>query len=212
MAVSSGQAQAAQKIHWVFRNYHTSENAEKVEVWLYLGDGQDLEFIGFDPGAANEVRGSNHSVVDTWWAGHGHRYQAVVEDGILKVLTQDISVSPTDSGRLIVSPQLVEVKKIPVSTKALLFEPSQTQTAKEMFTRLLPLQKPRLYGDDVWTLQRFLVEQQLLEPSDIDGWYGPDTENAVKRFQNAHQLLNDGIVGSMTWNALAEPDEPPEGD
>jgi peptidoglycan hydrolase-like protein with peptidoglycan-binding domain len=211
-AASSGQAQAKQTIHWVVRNYYTSENAEEVEIWLYLGEARDLEFISFDRGTANEVPNSNHRIVDTWWSGHGHRYQTVIKDGTLKVLQQDIATSESSSSQFVVSRDLVEVKRISVTAEDLSFGPIQSETAKEGFSRTLSLQRPRLHGSDVWILQRFLVEQELLEPGDIDGWFGPDTENAVKRFQSGHQLPNDGIVGPMTWNALAGPDAPAEGD
>lgn len=33
----------------------------------------------------------------------------------------------------------------------------------------------------------------------VDGYFGPDTEKAVKAFQKKHGLAVDGIVGSQTW-------------
>jgi peptidoglycan hydrolase-like protein with peptidoglycan-binding domain len=36
----------------------------------------------------------------------------------------------------------------------------------------------------------------------IDGIFGPQTESAVRAFQNAKHLTVDGIVGSSTWSAL----------
>lgn len=35
-----------------------------------------------------------------------------------------------------------------------------------------------------------------------DGIFGKDTENAVKRFQKAHKLTADGIVGEKTRKAI----------
>lgn len=37
----------------------------------------------------------------------------------------------------------------------------------------------------------------------IDGIFGPQTQNAVKRFQSNFGLTPDGIVGNSTWNTLA---------
>jgi peptidoglycan hydrolase-like protein with peptidoglycan-binding domain len=36
----------------------------------------------------------------------------------------------------------------------------------------------------------------------IDGIFGPQTEAAVRVFQNSKHLTVDGIVGSKTWSAL----------
>lgn len=40
--------------------------------------------------------------------------------------------------------------------------------------------------------------------SDLDGKYGPDTEAAVKRYQETHDLEVDGIVGINTYKSLAK--------
>ncbi|HEX2713317.1 MAG TPA: peptidoglycan-binding protein [Candidatus Acidoferrales bacterium] len=36
----------------------------------------------------------------------------------------------------------------------------------------------------------------------VDGIFGRDTEGAVRRFQNEHGLVDDGIVGPLTWSVL----------
>ncbi len=38
--------------------------------------------------------------------------------------------------------------------------------------------------------------------SGLDGLFGSGTENAVRRFQRAKNLMQDGIVGCSTWRAL----------
>lgn len=64
-------------------------------------------------------------------------------------------------------------------------------------------------GTDVKRLQRILVMLKRLDYTGIDGSFGPNTEAAVKLFQQDNSLPADGIVGPMTWSSLpADPDTP----
>lgn len=54
--------------------------------------------------------------------------------------------------------------------------------------------------DEVTELQKKLGFSQ----NEIDGKFGSGTEEAVKRFQSANSLLDDGIVGQNTWIALLD--------
>ena len=51
-------------------------------------------------------------------------------------------------------------------------------------------------------MQRLFVMTKLMDPSGIDGSFGPVTEQAVKDFQSGSGLVADGVVGPLTWAAL----------
>lgn len=56
-------------------------------------------------------------------------------------------------------------------------------------------------GPEVEHLQRRLAAHGF-RPGRIDGRFGPATEAAVLAFQLANELLPDGVVGPLTWQAL----------
>jgi hypothetical protein len=61
-------------------------------------------------------------------------------------------------------------------------------------------------GPAVADLQRRLnvwLAGQAVARLAVDGQFGRDTDRAVRRFQAAHRLTVDGIVGPITWRALA---------
>ena len=59
-------------------------------------------------------------------------------------------------------------------------------------------------SDQVRTVQRHLRAAGA-DPGPVDGRFGPATEAAVRRFQSAHGLAVDGIVGSRTMPVLRAP-------
>jgi cell division septation protein DedD len=61
--------------------------------------------------------------------------------------------------------------------------------------------KPGDTGAQVTVLQKALAALHF-SPGQPDGDYGPSTQNAVERFQIAHNLGEDGIVGPATLAAL----------
>jgi N-acetylmuramoyl-L-alanine amidase len=60
-------------------------------------------------------------------------------------------------------------------------------------------------GDAVRDLQRRLLAAGLrVDPGELDGSFGPSTEDAVGEFQRRRGLPPDGLVGPDTWNELVE--------
>jgi N-acetyl-anhydromuramyl-L-alanine amidase AmpD len=77
---------------------------------------------------------------------------------------------------------------------------------KEVSVNLKVLQKGAK-GEQVKTLQRLLIGSGYVMKNGtktygVDGSFGTATENAVKAFQKARKLSDDGIVGKATWAAL----------
>lgn len=57
--------------------------------------------------------------------------------------------------------------------------------------------KKGMVGDDVKVLQQFLGIA-------VDGAFGTQTENAVKKWQAENGLVADGVVGMKTWTKIAD--------
>lgn len=64
-----------------------------------------------------------------------------------------------------------------------------------------PVLKRGLSGDPVKRLQERLAELGF-DAGGADGQFGPNTDAAVKAFQQSRGLAADGVVGPDTWNKL----------
>ena len=63
-------------------------------------------------------------------------------------------------------------------------------------------------GPDVRTMQTFLNTINIVYPNipklTVDGFFGEQTQAAVKTFQRLTFLTEDGIIGPATWNKIVE--------
>ncbi|HVZ36698.1 MAG TPA: peptidoglycan-binding protein, partial [Polyangiaceae bacterium] len=87
-------------------------------------------------------------------------------------------------------------------TESALLRPSRV-SAQDPGLRLLRLTDPHLEGADVLALQQALGKQGIA--LDEDGDFGPQTDQAVRKFQSAQGLRVDGIAGPATRAALGMP-------
>ncbi len=73
--------------------------------------------------------------------------------------------------------------------------------AKPELTRVLKLVSPNMRGEDVrWAQQRLKVLGY--DCGTADGIFGTKTDKAVKAFQKAKGLAQDGDIGPKTWDKL----------
>jgi hypothetical protein len=175
-------------------------------VLLNINDGQEKKvFIFYERGSVSIPESDPYWFIRICSVNYG--YHMLVEGGSISIL-EDGNISILE-GRWHNNDnrsdyQSTEIKKIPITPgKVLSFQPSQSIKAKKLYYRALSLQAKRMHGDDVWALQRFLVEQAYPEIGEIDGWFGPNTEKAVKRFQNSNHFKADGVVDQKVWDALS---------
>lgn len=60
-------------------------------------------------------------------------------------------------------------------------------------------------GEAVRDIQHRLMEAGLIiDPSELEGLFGPSTDAAVRGFQQLRGLVTDGLVGLDTWGRLVE--------
>ena len=63
-------------------------------------------------------------------------------------------------------------------------------------------------GQEILSIQKRLVELHYTI-SNLDGDFGPETEQAVKKFQSDIGLEVDGVIGPATYKALMNKEMPP---
>ena len=64
------------------------------------------------------------------------------------------------------------------------------------------LQNPRINNKEVEYIQKSLSKINLLPEKEIDGWYGPVTEKAVKELQKIIGIKETGEVNSVLYKFL----------
>jgi peptidoglycan hydrolase-like protein with peptidoglycan-binding domain len=70
------------------------------------------------------------------------------------------------------------------------------------FSRIIELRSIRMYGNDIVQLQTLLKNMGFDEIGEIDGYYGPLTENAINTIQYFSGFENDGKVNKILWDFL----------
>lgn len=69
------------------------------------------------------------------------------------------------------------------------------------FTRTLKLKSPMMRGKDVEAVQSHPYVKKYLKGA-VDGIFGPDTKQAVEKYQKEHGIKVTGEIGDWNWNYL----------
>ncbi|WP_337871271.1 peptidoglycan-binding protein [Meiothermus sp.] len=80
----------------------------------------------------------------------------------------------------------------------------QAQAQASFYSRPISLERTRLQGEDVYSVQSFLLNAGYPEVGELDRIYGPRTWQAVINFQEIEGVQGDskGTVGPNTWVAM----------
>jgi peptidoglycan hydrolase-like protein with peptidoglycan-binding domain len=74
------------------------------------------------------------------------------------------------------------------------------------FVRDLSVQNPRLQGEEIRILQERLISLGYTDLGAADGYFGPLTEDAFRRFASFNGVLYEGVVDREAWYALFSAD------
>lgn len=81
--------------------------------------------------------------------------------------------------------------------------PSASAGAPSAQTASMPTLRIGARGEAVADLQRRL-QAAGFSPGPVDGWFGPQTQAAVRSFQSSRGITVDGWVGPQTWGQLLQ--------
>jgi N-acetylmuramoyl-L-alanine amidase len=93
-----------------------------------------------------------------------------------------------------------------------------TSSATEKFQRIVGVLPTGIAGNTTWDAINQILAKRVVQGThtsgviirylqyrvgaDPDGIYGPQTEAAIKKFQQQNGLTADGIIGAITWQKL----------
>lgn len=91
------------------------------------------------------------------------------------------------------------------------FKPEELPAAPNgaKFTRTLKLKSPMMQGKDVEAVQAHAYIKKYLKGA-VDGIFGPDTKQAIEKYQEEHGIQVTGEIGDWNWNYLFKKKEEPK--
>jgi len=126
------------------------------------------------------------------------RQLAIIAASLLALFFAVLAAAGVFSSKAAAPP--VTTPTAPVTVTVSTSTPTVTAPTTEAPAQTL---SPGATGSQVKLLQRALAALGF-SPGKPDGDYGPSTQTAVERFQAAHSLAQDGVVGPQTLAALQQ--------
>jgi len=173
-------------------------NNNKTLEWIEFANGKKYPTVQLEPGDLLYFKGSDKSRP----FGVGH-VEMVAEDteyllghgsgtGPRKIRLRDYCDNRYRAGR-----GLIGVKRVVLPGTI----PELPEGISSLGKRLLKRTSPLMKGEDIRELQGYLLELGY-DCDGIDGYYGINTEDAVRAFQHATRLEVDGEYGPKTHTML----------
>ena len=195
---------------WRFRKLIQDDLGDTYDVFLYDSANDEEHHLLTLPkylvptvngsGAYSKQGQKSASDVFSWYAGGGIGFALFYVDGKIEVHKVYLEESEEDDSLFMEKTPILTVKTGKAEN---LIQKDAIYVDIPEFSRTLKLEKKHVFGDDVFYLQSMLVNF-FGQKIDIDGYFGKQTEAAVKKVQKQKGLPQTGVVTKEFWQLLQD--------
>ena len=195
---------------WRFRKLIQDDLADTYDVFLYESANDEEHHLLTLPrhlvpnvsgsGAYSKQGQESDSDVFSWYAGGGIGLALFYTDEKLEVYKVYLEESEEDDYPFMESKPLAVIH-VGNADRAIQKQAEYVDIPE--FSRTLKVEKKHVFGDDVFYLQSMLVNF-FGQKIDIDGYFGKQTEAAVKKVQKKLGLPQTGVVTKEFWQLLED--------
>lgn len=196
----------AQSVRWAYRRLFEPEVVQRTAGLFQISElfvmvDNDLYSVSFP--IEGGVSPYDDTTVRWWLPGGGGSFVLQVEEGAVRVFpTVTGEGMMTDEGFLSggVWEQDEIVIPVPVSGGSTRIEPP-VELDPYVYPGELRVLSPRPFRLEVRVIQYLLRVRGGIDLA-VDGYFGPQTEGAVRQFQQQRGLEVTGVVDEATWDAI----------
>ncbi|MBP5696751.1 MAG: peptidoglycan-binding protein [Treponema sp.] len=195
---------------WRFRKLIQDDLGDTYDVFLYeSANDEEHHLLSLpkylvpmvnDSASYSKEGQSSISDVYSWYAGGGIGFALFYNDENLEVHKVYFEESEEDNSPFMESKPLLVIH-VGNADRAIQKQAEYVDIPE--FSRKLKIEKRHVYGDDVFYLQSMLVNF-FGQKIDIDGYFGKQTEAAVKKVQKKLGLSQSGVVTKEFWQLLED--------